>query len=157
MDGFIQWSPGVSLEALEKQAIQKAFMHFQENKQATANALGITVDFLESKLEKYQQQDINESEKEFYERSEREQFLRKCRGENTPDNLVTERSEREAKARREGREQENNGADAGIRVEPAVDDRQEPSLSVSKRKEIQKVSPKSSSKGNTKRNGRKAS
>jgi hypothetical protein len=39
MNGIIVWSPGVSLEAVEKQVIQRAIDHYRGNKTATAGAL----------------------------------------------------------------------------------------------------------------------
>lgn len=49
----IIWSPGVTLEQIEKQVILKAFSFFDCNKTRTADALGIAVRTLDAKLEKY--------------------------------------------------------------------------------------------------------
>lgn len=48
------WNPGLTLEELEKQAIEKAFRFYQGNKTHTANALGISIRTLDAKLEKYE-------------------------------------------------------------------------------------------------------
>lgn len=47
------WQPGVTLEELEKAAILKALRFHGGNKTVTANALGIAIRTLDSKLEKY--------------------------------------------------------------------------------------------------------
>jgi hypothetical protein len=49
----IVWSPGVTLNDIEKAAIIKAFRFFGNNKTATAAALGISIRTLDNKLERY--------------------------------------------------------------------------------------------------------
>lgn len=49
----MEWQPGLTLDDVEKRAIQKAFSFFHKNKTQTANALGIAVRTLDSKIEKY--------------------------------------------------------------------------------------------------------
>lgn len=153
MDGFIQWSPGVSLEALEKQAIQQAFKFFQQNKTATCNALGISIRTLDAKLEKYLEQDISESERIHNERNERDEFLKRCRGENTPDNIY----KGNVKATKDDRAGESvHGAESGIRVEPITDVATESSLSVPEWEEIQELPSESVAKGSSKRSSKRA-
>lgn len=50
----IVWTPGVTLEQIEKDVILKAFRFFRGNKTTTANALGIAIRTLDHKLEKYE-------------------------------------------------------------------------------------------------------
>jgi DNA-binding NtrC family response regulator len=54
---MILWQPGVTLEDIEKQVIQKAFSFYRGNKTATAKSLGIAIRTLDAKLEKYDKQD----------------------------------------------------------------------------------------------------
>ena len=58
----LYWSPGVTLELVEKQVIIKAYKHFKNNKTATANALGIAIRTLDAKLEKYEYDNKREEE-----------------------------------------------------------------------------------------------
>ena len=53
MNNPVYWTSGMTLEAMERLVIQQAFSVFRNNKTATANALGISVRTLDSKLEKY--------------------------------------------------------------------------------------------------------
>lgn len=57
MSDVIIWSPGVTLEAIEKQVIFKALRFYQDNKTTTADALGIALRTLHVKLEKYREED----------------------------------------------------------------------------------------------------
>lgn len=70
------WNPGLTLEELEKQAIEKAFRFYQGNKTHTANALGISIRTLDAKLEKYEH-----DREELQKRTDVEERLRKERME----------------------------------------------------------------------------
>jgi len=48
----INWQPGVTLEDIELQVIDKAYRFFEGNKTKTANALGIAIRTLDNKLSK---------------------------------------------------------------------------------------------------------
>lgn len=76
----INWSPGVTLEDIEKQVVLKAFRFFGNNKTTTANALGIAIRTLDSKLEKYKEEIDSDKERESHERIRREDFLKRSRG-----------------------------------------------------------------------------
>jgi ribonucleotide reductase alpha subunit len=52
------WSPGVTLEQMEKEVIVKAYRFFRNNKTATASSLGISVKTLDNKLERYEMEEI---------------------------------------------------------------------------------------------------
>ena len=52
----VVWNPGLSLAAIEKEIIQRAYEHFQKNKQQTAQSLGIAVRTLEYKLQQYDEE-----------------------------------------------------------------------------------------------------
>jgi hypothetical protein len=53
MADMIMWSPGMTLEQIEKKIILRA-LEFYKKKTVTAEALGIAVRTLEYKLEKYE-------------------------------------------------------------------------------------------------------
>ncbi len=54
MNEHVMWSPGVTLEMIEKQVILIAFRFYRGNKTQTAQSLGIAIRTLEAKLEKYE-------------------------------------------------------------------------------------------------------
>ncbi len=74
------WSPGITLEDVEKQVIVKAFSHFHQNKTVTANALGIAVRTLDAKLEKFEIDRTKEIEAREQRKRDNEAFLARQRG-----------------------------------------------------------------------------
>lgn len=66
----IMWTPGMSLEVMEKLIIKRAFEFYRNNKTQTANSLGISIRTLDAKLEKYQKE-ADELEKSAAEARER--------------------------------------------------------------------------------------
>ena len=50
----IIWSPGVTLEMIEKQVILMAYKFYQSNKTTTARVLDISIRTLDAKLDKYE-------------------------------------------------------------------------------------------------------
>ena len=74
------WSPGVTLENIEEQVIKKAYAHFQQNKLATANSLGISERTLYSKLAQYEQQEKRSKEEAELRRKNAEEYQLKWRG-----------------------------------------------------------------------------
>lgn len=85
-DHFIQWSPGMTLESIEKAVILKAFAFYRYNKTATASALKIAIRTLDAKLEKYRYEEEQERERQASVVRNRRDFLERQRG-NVPDNL----------------------------------------------------------------------
>lgn len=53
----LTWQPGMTLEVIEREAILQAFRFYNKNKTATAQALGMAIRTLDSKLERYGQDD----------------------------------------------------------------------------------------------------
>lgn len=53
MNGEVYWSPGVTLEELEKRTILRALRFYNNNKTHTASALGISIRTLQNKLNEY--------------------------------------------------------------------------------------------------------
>lgn len=111
MNGIIVWTPGISLENIEKQVILKAYDHYRSNKTATAGALGISVRTLDSKLERYDAEKRIEDERREQSQQEREHQLSRARGfavgQDTPASTAGERRQSADGAK----------ANAGVRVE----------------------------------------
>lgn len=77
MDRLITWSPGVTLEAVEQQVIEKALRHFAGNKAATAVALGISPRSIHDKIAKYAKDAKDqEAQSEKFKRDTEAQLLR---------------------------------------------------------------------------------
>lgn len=57
MTDLIIWSPGVTLEHIERQVIEKALAFYKGNKSATASALAVAVRTLDRKIELYAEAD----------------------------------------------------------------------------------------------------
>lgn len=50
---MINWQPGMTLESIEKDVILMALRFYQDNREHTANSLGISVRTLYNKLKEY--------------------------------------------------------------------------------------------------------
>lgn len=137
MNGPIQWSPGVTLDMIEKQVILKAYSHFRQNKTATSIALGISIRTLDNKFEKYEQEEKEEREKDDARKRKREADLVRARG-TPPAQWDTAASPR-------------SGTWDGM--EPAKDPPAQSSVPLSKREEVQRVLPKPASGGHTRKLG----
>jgi len=134
MDGMIFWTPGVTLEDLERTVILKAYSFYHKNKTATAQALGIAIRTLDSKLEKYEDDRIKQEEREAAGRKQREEFLAAQRGPhqsyNAPEGILTGSL---------------SSPPAGVRVESLEKVGTERPVSVQKPQEVQKVLPSKAS------------
>lgn len=140
----IIWSPGVTLEALEKQAVLRAFRHFRGNKTATAQALGIAIRTLDNKLERYELDSKQEKERQDHESIQRADFLARSRGPKTP-NYINGDPSQDASA----------GwvhSHAGARVESAPQPAAQPAVPVPQRQEVQRVLPKQAAASGPHRN-----
>lgn len=54
-----EWSPGVTLDELEKAVIEKAMRYYEGNKTRTASSLGIAIRTLDNKLARYKDMNKN--------------------------------------------------------------------------------------------------
>lgn len=54
---IIQWSPGVTLDLVERQVILAAYEHYKHNKTSTSNAIGCSIRTLDNKLAQYKKDD----------------------------------------------------------------------------------------------------
>lgn len=90
MNEIITWSPGVTLEMIEKQVILKAWAFYRGNKTTTSNALGIAIRTLDSKLEKYRAEEDEHEAAEARGLRDRETQLRRARGIHVADDVSYE-------------------------------------------------------------------
>jgi hypothetical protein len=152
---MITWQPGMSLEALEKSAIFEAMKFFQNNKAATARALGIAPRTLDNKLEKYAAEDKERVSFDDEQRKERESFLQRQRhGALADTGGVASQDQISRQHERPARESQiSNGASKGLDAQSVAQVPAQQNVSVSQREEVQGVLPKNTSKvGN---NGRR--
>lgn len=138
MSGLIVWSPGVSLEAIERQVIERAWEHYRGNKTATANALGIAIRTLESRLERYEADKKLEVDIRERERQTRDTQLARARGIIPSQNIEVRPESATSKAPFTSFESQ-----AGVRMEPTTNAPAESAVSMPERSEVQEVlSPK---------------
>lgn len=133
----ISWSPGVTLEGVERQAVEMAYRFYNQNKTQTARALDIAIRTLEAKLEKYAIDD-NQTEKAILDRRfNEENFRRRQRG------LAPIAGGPEGALHLSGREgkREVGKAEPGVRLEPASRAAEESGVPLPVRREVQKVLP----------------
>lgn len=83
MNDQIFWSPGVTLDQIEKLVIKKALIHFRNNKAATASSLGVAVRTIDNKLERYEMEEREERNKEAERKRKDQEFLTRARGQYT--------------------------------------------------------------------------
>lgn len=122
----ITWTPGITLEQIEKQVILKAFSHYRNNKTTTSQALGISIRTLDERLKKYELEEKEVERANEHRAAEREKFLARSRGSVTL-NVSTGT--------------DILGHAAGIHVEPAVTAEAQSEMPVPKRREVQTVLP----------------
>lgn len=143
IDGYMVWSPGITLDSLEKQAILKAYDFYKKNKLATANSLGIALRTLDNKLERYEQEDKIEQERKLNDAARHADFLNRQRG-NPPRNDGLPYTPYST----DGQDNsfERHFPSSGIRMEPTLNSAEKPTVPVSQREEVQKMSSPASPK-----------
>lgn len=142
-DQVIMWSPGVSLEAIEKQVILKALSHFKNNKTVTAGALGIAIRTLDNKLDKYEYEAQMEQKRQQEDEQRRREFLDRARG-NPPNNIGIPFSPTQ-------QSRAFPSTPAGPRMESFANSASQPEMPLPQREEIQTVLSKHSSPNGEKR------
>ncbi len=130
----MQWSPGLTLERVEKDCILQALNFFENNKTRTAEALGICPRTLDNKLARYRNDESGTARAENYSNGNSGGDTQgtpggSCQGQKGPEVP-----------------QAGLGTQEGVHVQPPLKPSEEPSLSLRKRQEIQKMSPKQSAK-----------
>ncbi len=134
MNSMITWSPGVTLDDVEKQVIVMAYRFYRNNKTQTASALGISIRTLDSKLEKYGNDERAIADRKEADRISRIEWDRKNRG-IAP-----------AQAASEGAPVFHRPV-TRVRLEPALQSTPKPTLPVSERPQVQNVLPKQAAQG----------
>lgn len=124
----LDWSPGMTLESVERQAILAAYAFHKNNKTITSNALGISIRTLDAKLEKYSLDDKKFEEAEHGRKRDQQEWLLRSRGQH-PDQIE------QSKAKAGLSPKAGNGMESG-KVVPAKQD-----LPLPERKEVQALSP----------------
>lgn len=132
------WIPGMTLESVEQAAIEDAFRYFLGNKTQTAQALGIAIRTLDSKLEKYEYDRIEHKRRAAEEQSKREEWLAKSRGLTEGQSVY---SAHQVPTDR-------------VRVEPIVEIMPKSAMSMPERSEVQEMSQKPSARVRNNRTGR---
>ena len=132
----IFWMPGMTLEALEQAVIQKAYRFYRNNKTATAQALGISVRTLDNKLERYEMTAIEGEAAHDARKLESDRQLARARGLAPVTETVQVPSVATAQ---------------GLHVQPPSQTTAESAVSMSKRPEIQEVSPRQAIAGGSNR------
>lgn len=148
MEQQILWSPGMSLDALEKMVILKAFNFYRKNKTATAASLGIAIRTLDSKLERYEMEETVEKERQAELQRKRNEHLIKARG-NPPNNIgvIYSPTDNVYRSAKDAASYALSRAIAGPRMESIANSSQEQEMPMPQREEIQTVLPKSPAKG----------
>lgn len=141
---MIFWSPGTSLDSMEKMVILKAFQFFRKNKTATCASLGISVRTLDNKLERYEAEANAERDRQIYLAKQRTDHLSRARG-NPPNNIGLAYSP--VPAGTLSKVLAGNGADAGVRMESFANSASQQSMPVPERQEVQTVLPKNTPQG----------
>lgn len=134
----ILYTPGMSLEALEKQAILYAYGFYKFNKTATASSLGIAIRTLDNKLSKYLEEEQKEYERTEQERIRREEFERRARGAPQETGFYHPPALQ---------------PHAGVRMESHSETTPQPAMSLSERQKVQTVLPGPSSKSDSRKSG----
>jgi hypothetical protein len=128
MNEQVFWSPGVTLEGIEKQVILMAFRFYRGNKTQCSISLGINVRTLERKLEDYENADRKQRETEELEASDRTRQLERARGVyQTPEGPRL------------------YGSASGAHVEPTIEAPAKHAMPMPESKEVQSVLPKQAS------------
>jgi hypothetical protein len=162
MFNTVNWSPGVTLENVERQVILAAYRHFRSNKTQTAQSLGIAIRTLDNKLEKYQHDDKRHERTKSHAERQREEFNQRQRGDvaainaaaNSPNqhlynqayNIKEESGEesrglQDRTSAAEPNVENDNGSGEGEHGESAAEAAKELAMSMQVGKEVQSVSP----------------
>lgn len=143
VNDVIMWSPGVTLEAIEKEVILKAFHHYRGVKTATANALGIAIRTLDTKLEKYEVERKAQVDKDYGERKRREEFLKRQRG------IVGQ--DVHPNAPQTGTEMHSHHSATGVSMEPAALAPAKHAVPMQERGKIQTMLPGQTAQGHSRK------
>lgn len=148
----LTWSPGMTLETIEKHAIEQAYKFYQGNKVQTARALDVAVRTLEAKLEKYKNDDARESANLDEHRKREAAFQRRQRGLPPLDDGIDTGDARFASENPSSSESaDSSEASSGVRVESAQDASEKHALPLPVGKKVQSVSSHQASSGSSRK------
>lgn len=82
MSHNVFWSPGMTLDYMERSVIEAALNFYRGNKTMAAAALGISIRTIQNKLERYEVEDKQQHERREAARRKEEEFALRCRGAN---------------------------------------------------------------------------
>ncbi len=123
----MQWIPGQRLEYVEQIAIQEAYQFYRGNKTQTAASLGISINTLNTKLEKYLADERDRKLAQERYREQQDEFTRRARA--TAAQFVIGSNVPSPHAR----------PSEGFHVESFAQIPSEQSMSMSERPQVQKV------------------
>lgn len=123
---IIIWSPGVTLEQIEKEVILKAFRFYRGNKTTTSIALGIAVRTLDNKLAQYGEDTQTQEKRKKDNAAKGTEFLERQRN-----------GHQYVEKRAEGATAYDSSRFLPTKPSPKIS--KEPSMSLQERQEIQNV------------------
>lgn len=82
---MIIWSPGMSLEDIEEQIIEKAYNHYSKNLEKTASSLKISLEKLQEKIKNFSKKQEEMDYTLEIEKKKYEIYLKRARGEKLSD------------------------------------------------------------------------
>lgn len=126
----VNWSPGVTLEDVEKQVIINAYKFYRGNATQTAISLGISEKTIRNKLEKYEQDGKAQRDIEDSEAADRENQLKRARG------IVPTGPQESPRI---------YGTDAGVHSQPSFEAPEKHAVPVQEPEKVQSVLPKHAS------------
>lgn len=148
MNDLITWSPGITLESIEKQVILKAFKFYRENAAQTAIALGVSDKTVRNKIEQYQKEEKDNELRAIEQREKELEFQRRARGVG-----IAQPNGYDANvARFEKEKSERLRSETGLSMESSAQASQEYAVPMQEREEVQGVSSQKSRPGRPKRN-----
>lgn len=77
---MIIWSPGITIDEMEKQIINKAYDFYNKNAKVTAESLNISVEYFHNKLAQYAKEALLLEENNKKKQKEFEDFNLRARG-----------------------------------------------------------------------------
>lgn len=140
----INWVPGLTLDAIEKHCIIKAYEFFRGNKTVTANSLGISIRTLDNKLERYENDARIQAERNDAARAEDKRILDRHRGvELTRLNAVGSSHQTSLPSESPGAPKQPAASvseiSPGLREQPTAQAQPKHAMPMPKQQEVQKV------------------
>ncbi len=139
---LIIWSPGMTLDHVERLVILKAYSFYKQNKTATSTALGVSIRTLDERLKKYGHDDTTLEARAKAQSDRDRAFDLRSRGESVHAANSESSSESEEFA---------HSTEGGVHMEPAEDVPAQPTVPLHVRKKVQGVSSRKASASRARR------